>query len=463
MELFGFRLSSPDDLGHSGASAEERIERLVKPPPSATRVTKYIAAAFILSLVGAVVLPWRQNVKGTGRVTAFSPDAREARIEAAIAGRVLKWHHVEGDLVEAGMPIVELADNDPNLVERLQSERDAIALRLQAEKDKAEALKTRATSLERQVTATISAAKAKLRVADQKVESARLKLQAKEAELHTAQINAERVAELNKNGLVSSRQLELAEMSRLTKEAAVATARAEVTAAQSEQASQRAEIEKARAAGLASVDSAKATFRGGETDVATTQAKLARLDVGIARQNALIVKAPRRGILQHVVARQPGEQVNPGDIVAVLVPLVSDRAVEILVSGNDAPLIRPGTETRVQFEGWPAIQFAGWPSIAVGSFAGEVAFVDSSGREDGLFRVVVRPTKTQPWPEAGYLRQGTRARAWFLLREVPLGYELWRQVNGFPPALDQKIEREDLQKRNKVKPKTKTDDEEKSK
>ncbi|MFM9068837.1 MAG: hemolysin D, partial [Planctomycetota bacterium] len=35
-------------------------------------------------------------------------------------------------------------------------------------------------------------------------------------------------------------------------------------------------------------------------------------------------------------------------------------------------------------------------------------------------------------PEAKLLRQGVRANGWVLLNEVSLGYEIWRQLNGFP-------------------------------
>jgi hypothetical protein len=38
-----------------------------------------------------------------------------------------------------------------------------------------------------------------------------------------------------------------------------------------------------------------------------------------------------------------------------------------------------------------------------------------------------------PWPDGDrWLRQGVRTNAWVLLDEVPLWFELWRQMNGFP-------------------------------
>jgi hypothetical protein len=90
---------------------------------------------------------------------------------------------------------------------------------------------------------------------------------------------------------------------------------------------------------------------------------------------------------------------------------------------------------RLQFEGWPAVQLAGWPSIAVGTFGGQIVSVDATDDGKGKFRVLVRPDPSdQPWPEDRYLRQGVRANGWVQLDRVPLWFEVWRRINGFPPV-----------------------------
>jgi membrane fusion protein, adhesin transport system len=38
--------------------------------------------------------------------------------------------------------------------------------------------------------------------------------------------------------------------------------------------------------------------------------------------------------------------------------------------------------------------------------------------------------------EPRFLRQGVRVKAWVLLDQVSLGYELWRRMNAFPQAID---------------------------
>ena len=60
--------------------------------------------------------------------------------------------------------------------------------------------------------------------------------------------------------------------------------------------------------------------------------------------------------------------------------------------------------------------------------------MDATDDGSGTFRVVIVPDPDQPpWPDGEALRQGVRAKGWVLLGQVSLGYELWRQLNGFPP------------------------------
>ena len=137
-----------------------------------------------------------------------------------------------------------------------------------------------------------------------------------------------------------------------------------------------------------------------------------------------------------LIANEGGEIVKAGDPLLTLVPDALDRAVEIWVDGNDAPLIGNGAPVRLQFEGWPAVQFVGWPSVAVGTFGGKVALIDSTDDGNGKFRLLVVPDESeQEWPDVHYLRQGVRAKGWVLLNQVSIGYEIWRQLNGFPPVV----------------------------
>lgn len=178
------------------------------------------------------------------------------------------------------------------------------------------------------------------------------------------------------------------------------------------------------------------------TDEANSSAELSRIEVRLARQSSLAIKAPRSGTILRRIPGQESKMVKAGEVLAVIVPDTESRAVELWIDGNDVPLVQEGAHVRLQFEGWPAVQFSGWPSVAVGTFGGQVAFVDPTDNGHGKFRVVVVPQVgaqggegKETWPSYRYLRQGVRVNAWILLNQVRLGFELWRQFNGFPPSV----------------------------
>lgn len=408
---------------------------LVPPPASAKPVAKALAAGLAAFLTAALLAPWQQNVRGSGSVMAYVPDQRQQQIEATVDGRVARWFVNEGDKVKKGQPVVQLADNDAAILDRLGNERTAIELRYAAQTGRLESIESRISSLRDSRRAEVVSAQAKIQIANEEVLSKEQGLQAATAELETNRINFERQQSLKLEGLASTRDLELAELAFRQSEAKVQSAQAELRAAKNKFSQEKATLNIVQASTQASVAEAEASLRSAQTDMAATQGTLARLDVEIARQKQQTVLAPVNGTILRMLVRQGGEQIKQGAVLAVMVPEVDDRAVAMFVDGNDAALIRRGYKVRLQFEGWPAVQFAGWPSVAVGTFGGKVAFVDAADDGQGNFRVVVVPDPAdEPWPNPSYLRQGVRAKGWFLLRQVSLGFEIWRQLNGFPPA-----------------------------
>lgn len=157
----------------------------------------------------------------------------------------------------------------------------------------------------------------------------------------------------------------------------------------------------------------------------------------LTRQQSQLVLAPTDGTIVRLLVGSSTSVVNQGDVVAIFAPKNTQLSAQLFIRGNDLPLVYEGRKVRLQFEGWPAIQFSGWPSVAVGTFGGVVTVVDQTATPEGLFRVIVVPDKGEKWPDSRFIRQGTRVNGWILLNNVALGYELWRQFNGFPPSLDQ--------------------------
>jgi hypothetical protein len=156
--------------------------------------------------------------------------------------------------------------------------------------------------------------------------------------------------------------------------------------------------------------------------------------VALARQEVQILRAPRDGMIVEIMAGDNATTVKSGEKVAMFVPTNFIPAVELYVDGFDVPLIEPGRKVRLQFEGWPVVQFSGWPSKAIGTFGGVVNRIDPSISPNGRFRIiVVEDPADQPWPDQRFLRLGAKVKGWVLLETVKLGFELWRNLNNFPP------------------------------
>ncbi len=397
-------------------------------------LARMLLGGFVAAVLALFLTPWQQSVTGTGRVIAYTPVERQQTVDAPISGRVVRWHVQEGDRVEEGEALVDLGDNDPDIQTRLERERDAIQRQIDASTLTIAVSETKIASQESVRTAAVTQAELKRRIAQDRQQAAERARDAADAAHKTAELNAERQRSLHQKGLASTRDRELAELKRNTTKAELDRAKASLKAATREIKAMQANREEKDADTNVKLADARASLQKAKADLAKSERELAKIEVQIARQSTMNVRAPRAGTVFRILAPNGSAIVKQGDPLAIVVPDTQARAVELWVDGNDAPLITPGRHVRIQFEGWPAVQFVGWPSVAVGTFPAQVAFVDASDNGQGKFRIVVVPEAHEPWPDPKYLRQGVRANGWVLLNQVRLGYELWRQFNGFPPA-----------------------------
>ncbi|MEZ4451780.1 MAG: HlyD family efflux transporter periplasmic adaptor subunit [Nannocystaceae bacterium] len=420
-----------------GAHDDLPCLRLVRDQTRLARIgARLVALVFVAFALALALAPWQQSVRGHGRVIAFTPDERQQAIEAPVAGRLARWFVAEGERVGEGDPIVEITDNDPALMSRLEEQRRAAMDRLQAAQNRLFAYESRVDALRASRIASVESAESRIEMIRARLRAAEQSLAADEASAEAARLNLERQEALLVDGLTSVRSVELARLEGARTRSAVETSRAAVSGARSEQRAAAADRRRIETDADAALAESEAKREDAQAEVANEKIAVTRIEMQLARQATQRVVAPREGTILRLMARQGGEVVAAGDPLALLVPHTESRAVELLVDGNDAPLIAAGRHVRVQFEGWPAVQFAGWPSVAVGTFGGEVAFVDAADDGAGRFRVVVVPAGEEPWPAPHFLRQGVRTNGWILLDEVRLGYELWRLFNGFPPVVD---------------------------
>jgi multidrug resistance efflux pump len=414
------------------------LGRTLRPTNRALQVAgRMLGIAFLAIAAALYFAPWQQSVRGAGRVIAFAPLERQQAIEAPIAGRIVEWTVNEGEHVEEGALLAVISDNDPELANRLARTRDAAMERVEMAKSGVELQLLQVEALESAQRAALSAAQSRVQMAIDREAAAEQARDAALAASRAAVLNQARQQSLAKEGLTSTRNVELADLAAETAAADVERARASLRAAQAEVKALRAERKRVEADAAADIEKARASLQSSRADVAKYQGDVAQREVDVARQHTMRVTAPRAGTVLRLLAKLGGEFVNAGDPIAILVPTTESRAAEIWVDGNDVPLVTPGRPVRLQFEGWPAVQFVGWPSVAVGTFAGEVGFVDMADDGHGRFRVVVLPVdgQAEAWPPAELLRQGARVNGWILLDQVRLGFELWRQWNGFPPAV----------------------------
>jgi multidrug efflux pump subunit AcrA (membrane-fusion protein) len=384
-----------------------------------------------VALVLALFLPWQQNVQGKGKVSALSPQDRPQTLPSRIDGRIERWLVPEGTFVLAGTPIVEISEIkddylDPELVERTKEQLDAKA---QANRDKAE----KADALARQIDALERSLEFKRAQVGNKVAQYQAAVAQAVLDDSVAADQFRRREQLFASplGLVSLNDLQAARVRAQAASAKLVEKRNELANAEVElqaiEAEYREKIEKARSDLLATL----AEVQEGLGEVSKLRNKVATLEV---RRGYWRIEAPQDGYVVRAVRQGVGELVKAGDPIVTVQPSVAERAVELFVRPIDVPLLRRGRKVRLQFEGWPALQFSGWPSVSVGTFGGVIAVMDQVSAPDGTFRVLVTPDPDDdPWPEQ--LRIGTSVYGWAMLDEVRVWFELWRQLNGFPPSI----------------------------
>jgi multidrug resistance efflux pump len=150
------------------------------------------------------------------------------------------------------------------------------------------------------------------------------------------------------------------------------------------------------------------------------------------RSGLYYITAPQDGYVTQAIKTGLGETIKEGASVVSIMPAEYDLAVEMYIQPMDLPLVQIGQSVRFMFDGWPAIVFSGWPNVAYGTFGGTVVAIDNFTSKYGQYRILVAPDKNDiAWPSA--IRPGSGANGFALLNNVPIWYEVWRQINGFPP------------------------------
>jgi adhesin transport system membrane fusion protein len=403
---------------------------LLKSPHAARIVAYWVTAIFGITVV-AMFLPWQQFIWGTGQVTALRPEDRPQEVPSVIAGRIEKWYVSEGQLVSKGQPLVQISE----VKDKYFDPQTANLTREQAEQkaEEAQAKRSQIVQLEAALRLKLEQSRNKITQAEYKVAIDSANLRNDQVQLQIAERQYAGRKELFDKGLLSLVQFEGARSKLQETSAKVESARNKLDGSINELLNARIEVNSVQADYREKIAKAK-------SDLASTLGSLAKLQNEATnieiRAGFYTVRAPLDGYIVRALKQGLGEQVKENEALLTIVPRDPHMAVELYVRATDVPLLSVGRQVRLQFDGWPALQFAGWPSVMVGTFGGTIRVVDIASSKGGTYRVLVVPDTTQePWPKATQLRMGSGVQGWAMLNEVPVWFEVWRQLNSFPPSI----------------------------
>lgn len=391
------------------------------------KVFNRILVVFLILFFILLFLPWTQNIKGQGNVTTLKPNQRPQHIQSPISGRIEQWFITEGDFVKKGDTILRLSEIkteyfDDRLADRTN---DQIGLKTQSiasYQAKVEALSTQIEALKKEQ-------QLKLEQAELNIESKRMDFQAAQIKKTIAETQYNRIKILQNEGLKATKDLEEKRMTLQTSEAQLIAKQNALT---------KAEIELSRlnASYADKIAKVQSDINSAESLKFNTQAEVSKLENSYSnytKRNALqFITSPQNGYINKALKGGIGETFKEGESLVTIMPADYELAVETYVFPIDLPLIHIGEKVRVQFDGWPAIVFSGWENVSYGTYGAKVVAIENFISSNGMYRVLLSPDQEDhQWPKG--IRVGSGAKTIALLNDVPIWYEIWRQINGFPP------------------------------
>ncbi|AIY12285.1 MULTISPECIES: HlyD family secretion protein [Cellulophaga] len=395
------------------------------------------------ALFGVIVLflPWTQNVRGKGSLTSLRPDQRPQTIQSPIPGRIEKWFVQEGDFVHKGDTILFISEIkneyfDPKLVERTGDQIKAKEMSVVSYEGKVKALNNQIGALATERGLKLQQAKNKLLQSKLKVQSDSIDLMAATTNLEIAERQYNRTVQLQEEGLKAVTDVETKRLKLQETQAKLISQENKLLASRNEILNASVEVSRVQAEYTDKISKAQSDMYTAQSGQYDSQAQVTKLENQFTnyemRNDMYYIKAPQSGYINKAIKAGIGETFKEGDKLVGIMPSVYDKAVEMFIEPLDLPLIHRGEKVRIEFDGWPAIVFSGWPNASYGTYGGTVVAVETFISPNGKYRVLLaQDPEDQAWPDE--IRVGSGASTIALLEDVPIWYELWRQLNGFPP------------------------------
>lgn len=394
-------------------------------------------------LLASMFLPWTQNITSKGIVTTIKQENRFQEINTPIAGKIAKWWVKEGDFVNAGDTIALITEVkteylDPRLVERTQTQLGQKKLNIEYYQQKASTSQNQVDALTRAKAIKITQTKNKITQYQNKLEGERAELQALDIEFQLVKDQFERQEKMFQQGLVSQTQYQQrlanyrnVQSKKIVVENKINATLQELDILKLELNGVEQEYQDKINKAMGDKFSALGMVSSGAGDLAKIENQLSNYSI---RRGLYYIISPQKGQVIQAKKSGIGEILKEGESIVAIVPqnINRDLAVEMFVRPMDLPLLSKGQKVRFTFDGFPAIVFTGWPRTSYGTFGGKVFAIESSVSENGMYRVLVSPDPNdRPWPKELTLGMGAQGIA--LLKDVFVWYELWRNINGFPP------------------------------
>ncbi len=396
--------------------------------------------AFAIILIIVMFLPWTQNISGQGQVTTLKPDQRPQTIQSQIPGRIEQWFVREGDFVKKGDTILRISEVkseyfDDRLLERTNDQIIAKSSSVVAYDGKIKALNSQIEALRKEKVIKLNQARNKIRQAELKVKSDSIDYEAAKTNMTIAQRQFERTATLAEEGLKAVIDVEEKRLKLQESEAKLISQENKYLSSQNEMINVQVELSRINTTYDEKISKAEGemyTARSSQYDTEAQVTKLENSYTNYERRNSLLfIVAPQDGYINKAIRAGIGETFKEGERLVGIMPANYELAVETFVKPLDLPLIHIGEKVRIQFDGWPAFVFSGWPNVSYGTYGARIVAVENFISDNGKYRVLLAPDpEDHDWPEA--IRVGSGARTMALLEDVPIWYELWRQLNGFP-------------------------------
>ncbi|MFT4611856.1 MAG: multidrug efflux pump subunit AcrA (membrane-fusion protein) [Glaciecola sp.] len=397
--------------------------------------------AFAIVMFIVLFLPWTQNINSRGSVTTLTPDQRPQTIQSRIPGRIEKWYVKEGDYVKKGDTILFISEIkneyfDPNLVNRTGQQIKAKEASVNSYGFKVDALNKQIGALSKERKLKLEQAENSLVQAGYKVQSDSIELEAVKIDLSIAERQIGAIQNLYDEGLKSLTELELKRSKFQENQAKLISQQNKYLASQNEVLNAKIELNRIGQEYIDKISKAESDKFTAQSSGFDAEAQVTKLESDYTsyemRNEMYYITAPQNGNINKAIIGGIGETFKEGQRLVGIMPSDYDLAVETFVNPIDLPLIHLDEKVRVQFDGWPAIIFSGWPNVSFGTYGAKVVAIENFISENGKFRILLAPDKSDhEWPEA--IRVGSGAKTIALFKDVPIWFELWRNLNGFPP------------------------------